>query len=253
MSHSLHQLFVQQTQRLWPLLTATVEQLNEQPVDDEPLHRQLLYYLHTLKGSALGANQLDLAEACHAAESALLAGNFNAYWSALQAHWLPVLHKPAEALKYKDQLIQAIHSFFQATATQLGQAAQLSCDIDERWLSEQDLLWEVLPHLLRNALSHGAQAEAERVAAGKPVQQQVRLRAAVRNHEKPSFLLVLADDGAGVAQPITQATLWQGRSQGVAAVRAALLSRAKQLGYQARLRWRGRAQVGAVVRLSLRP
>ncbi|MBA4151783.1 MAG: hypothetical protein C0509_04410 [Acinetobacter sp.] len=249
MSQSLQQLFVQQTQRLWPLLTAIVDQ----PVDDEPARKQLLYYLHTLKGSALGANQHDLAEACHDAESALLAGNFNAYWPALQAQWLPVLLKPTATLNSAAELIQAVQHFFQTTAQQLGQAAELRSDIDERWLLEQDLLWEVLPHLLRNALSHGAQSETERMVLAKPVQQQVRLRATVRNREKPSYLLVLADDGAGVAQPITQTTLWQGRGQGVAAVRAALLSRAKQLGYQARLRWRGRAQVGAVVRLSLRP
>lgn len=249
MSQSLQQLFVQQAQRLWPLLTAMVKQ----PTEDEVVRKQLLYYLHTLKGSALGANQQDLAEACHAAESALLAGSFNTYWPALQAQWLPVLLKPTATLNSAAELIQAVQHFFQTTAQQLGQAAELRCDIDERWLLEQGLLWEVLPHLLRNALSHGAQSEAERMALAKPVQQQVRLRATVRNREKPSYLLVLADDGAGVAQPITQTTLWQGRGQGVAAVRAALLSRAKQLDYQARLRWRGRAQVGAVVRLSLWP
>jgi len=248
-SQSLQQLFVQQTQRLWPLLTAMVEQ----PIEDEAVRQQLLYYLHTLKGSALGVNQRDLAEACHAAESALLAGSFKAYWPVLQAQWLPVLLKPSATLNSAVELTQAVQHFFQTTAQQLGQAAELRCDIDERWLHEQDLLWEVLPHLLRNALSHGMQSEAERVALAKPVQLQVRLRATVRNREKPSYLLVLADDGAGVAQPITHVTLWQGRGQGVAAVRAALLSRAKLLGYQARLRWRGRAQVGAVVRLSLRP
>lgn len=249
MTQSLQQLLVQQTQRLWPLLTALVEQSTE----DDAAHKQLLYYLHTLKGSALGANQHDLAEACHDAESALLAGNFNVYWPVLQAQWLPVLLKHSATLSSVAELTQAVQHFFQTTAQQLGQAAALKCDIDERWLLEQDLLWEVLPHLLRNALSHGAQTEAERVALAKPVQQQVKLRATVRNSDKPCYLLVLADDGAGVAQPITQATLWQGRGEGVAAVRAALLSRAKQLGYQARLRWRGRVQVGAVVRLSLRP
>lgn len=249
MSQSLQQLFVQQTQRLWPLLAALVEQSTE----DQATHKQLLYYLHTLKGSALGANQHDLAEACHAAESALLTGNFNAYWPVLQAQWLPVLLKPAVRLSSVAEFTQAVQHFFQVTAAQLGQAAVLRCDIDERWLPEQDLLWEVLPHLLRNALSHGAQSKVERLALAKPLQQQIKLRATVRHSEKPCYLLVLADDGAGVAQPKAQATLWQGRGQGVAAVRAALLSRAKQLGYQARLRWRGRAQVGAVVRLSLRP
>jgi chemotaxis protein histidine kinase CheA len=249
MSQSLQQLLVQQTQRLWPLLAALVEQSTE----DQAAHKQLLYYLHTLKGSALGANQHDLAEACHDAESAILTGNFNAYWPVLQAQWLPVLLKPSATLSSVAELTQAVQHFFQTTAQQLGQAAALQSDIDECWLAEQDLLWEVLPHLLRNALSHGAQTEAERIALAKPVQQQVKLRATVRHCDKPSYCLVLADDGAGVAQPITQATLWQGRGQGVAAVRSVLLSRAKQLGYQARLRWRGRVQVGAVVRLSLRP
>jgi len=249
MNQPLQQLFVQQTKRLWPLLTA----IAEQPLATESSRQQLLHYLHTLKGSALGADQHTLAEACHIAESAVLVGDFHSYWPELKAQWLPILARPAQALRTADELAQALQTYFQETAKQMGYPAQLHIDIDELWLSEQDLLWDVLPHLLRNALSHGAQNAAERLAAGKPAVQQVALRAYVRQAPKPSYFLLLADDGAGVAKPVQQATLWQGRGQGVAAVRAALLSRAKQLGYQARLRWRGRPQAGAAVRLSLQP
>ncbi len=253
MSESIQQLFCLQAQRLWPELVA----LAALSVRNASEQQQLLRCLHTLKGSALAVDQRALAESCHEAESALqdtsLTDDFARHWPQLQAQWLPVLSRPAQALVGVDELQQAVQQFFTQTAQQLGQQARLHSEISPLWLAEQDLFWDVVPHLLRNALSHGYSPPEQRLAANKPALQQVVLRARVRRAgAAPAYQLVVADDGAGVARSVATATLWQGRGQGVAAVRAALLRRAQQLGYQARLRWRGRANIGAVVRLSLK-
>jgi two-component system chemotaxis sensor kinase CheA len=56
-------------------------------------------------------------------------------------------------------------------------------------------LREVLLHLLRNAVDHGIEPAAARVAAGKPVTGCITLRAAVSGDH---LTLTLADDGAGL-------------------------------------------------------
>ncbi len=63
----------------------------------------------------------------------------------------------------------------------------------DRQVLEQ--LREVLLHLLRNAIDHGIESSAARVAAGKPAAGQITLRAQVSGDH---LTLTLADDGAGV-------------------------------------------------------
>jgi two-component system chemotaxis sensor kinase CheA len=52
-----------------------------------------------------------------------------------------------------------------------------------------------LTHLVRNAVDHGIEAAAARLAAGKPAEGQLRLRAW---HEGGQVTLEIADDGAGI-------------------------------------------------------
>ncbi len=52
-----------------------------------------------------------------------------------------------------------------------------------------------LMHLVRNALDHGLEAPAERVAAGKPAQGKLTLSAC---HESGSILIRISDDGRGI-------------------------------------------------------
>lgn len=52
-----------------------------------------------------------------------------------------------------------------------------------------------LEHMLRNAIDHGLEQAAERVAAGKPERGLVRLRVA---HEGGEIVIEMSDDGAGI-------------------------------------------------------
>ncbi len=58
-----------------------------------------------------------------------------------------------------------------------------------------ELMKDPLTHLLRNAISHGIEPPERRVAAGKPSQGQVTLRAAQQGN---TIVLQVADDGAGI-------------------------------------------------------
>lgn len=63
----------------------------------------------------------------------------------------------------------------------------------DKYLVER--LKEPLLHLVRNAVSHGLETPAERVAAGKPAEAALTLRAETSGH---AVLLTIEDDGRGV-------------------------------------------------------
>lgn len=58
-----------------------------------------------------------------------------------------------------------------------------------------DRLREALPHLLRNAVDHGIEPSAARVAAGKPPEGRIALRAEVSGER---LTLTIEDDGGGL-------------------------------------------------------
>ncbi|MDX2088852.1 MAG: ATP-binding protein [Kofleriaceae bacterium] len=58
-----------------------------------------------------------------------------------------------------------------------------------------EVLSEALPHLLRNAIDHGLEPPAQRVAGGKPALGVVRVRF---TDERGRFLVTLEDDGRGI-------------------------------------------------------
>jgi two-component system chemotaxis sensor kinase CheA len=62
-----------------------------------------------------------------------------------------------------------------------------------------DALSDPLVHLLRNAIDHGLEPSAERVAAGKPATGQVQLRA---ERERDLLVLSVRDDGRGIDREV---------------------------------------------------
>lgn len=79
----------------------------------------------------------------------------------------------------------------------LGKQVRLQVEGD-RTQVDRDVLERLeapLVHLLRNALDHGIEAPDERLAAGKPAEGVVSIKA---HQQAGSLLLEIADDGAGV-------------------------------------------------------
>jgi two-component system chemotaxis sensor kinase CheA len=58
-----------------------------------------------------------------------------------------------------------------------------------------------LTHMIRNAIDHGLEAPAARLAAGKPAEGTVRLSAL---HRSGRIVLEVADDGAGIDRPLVR-------------------------------------------------
>lgn len=239
----LRHIFRTQAGRLWrQFLPLWAEWM---ATADAAALQRLRYLVHTLKGSALGVDERALAQACHDLESAWDAP---APQVAAQAAWMrlhPLWQAQVEQGTVLDgahvlvELEQAVLAFFTRTQEQLGIPATLTCRLTSSWCAEQALLWDVLPHLLRNALTHGREPEATRLAAGKSAVMRVIVRGC---DGARGLRLLVADDGAGQRRARTEADLWAGRGLGVAAVRAAV-------GERGRLQWRGRAGYGGVARI----
>ncbi len=100
-----------------------------------------------------------------------------------------------------------------------GDKTQVDRDVLER-------LEAPLVHLLRNALDHGIEAPAVRLAAGKPAEGVVSIKA---RQQAGSLLLEIADDGAGVDVPRLRAAIIQ--RQLASEATAAQLSEAELLSF----------------------
>ncbi|CAN7328747.1 hybrid sensor histidine kinase/response regulator [Phenylobacterium sp. LjRoot225] len=82
-------------------------------------------------------------------------------------------------------------------ARSLGKQARLELDGSTTRI-DRDILERLeapLVHLLRNAVDHGLETPAERLAAGKPAEGVVRLEA---HHSAGALQIVVSDDGRGV-------------------------------------------------------
>jgi chemosensory pili system protein ChpA (sensor histidine kinase/response regulator) len=94
-------------------------------------------------------------------------------------------------------LAQRLHRLVRQTAKELGKRANLELrgvgvELDRSVLER---ITGPLEHLLRNALTHGIEAPAERAALGKPEGGELRLDVRQEGNE---VVLALADDGAGL-------------------------------------------------------
>jgi two-component system chemotaxis sensor kinase CheA len=82
-------------------------------------------------------------------------------------------------------------------ATSCGKQARIEMDGQETELDRTiiESIRDPLTHLLRNAIDHGIEAPAERVARGKSAEGRLTLHAA---HEGGKVIIEISDDGAGI-------------------------------------------------------
>jgi two-component system chemotaxis sensor kinase CheA len=93
------------------------------------------------------------------------------------------------------------------TAAELGKDVQLEILGGETELDKSvvERIADPLMHLVRNALDHGLEPPAERVAAGKPAQGRLTLSAC---HESGSILIRIVDDGRGIQREKVLQRAW---------------------------------------------
>jgi len=94
------------------------------------------------------------------------------------------------------------------TAAELGKDAALEISGGETELDKSvvERIADPLMHLVRNALDHGLEPAAERLAGGKPAQGRLTLSAC---HESGSILIRIADDGRGIQRDKVLRTAWE--------------------------------------------
>ena len=95
-------------------------------------------------------------------------------------------------------------------ATTLGKNVILETSGEETELDKQVIeeVSDPLTHLIRNAVDHGLETPAQRLAAGKPAEGRIHLRAF---HEGGNVVIEIADDGAGInAQRVRQKAIDRG-------------------------------------------
>ena len=88
-----------------------------------------------------------------------------------------------------------------------GEGTELDKTVIER-------LGEPLTHLIRNAVDHGIETEAERIAAGKPAEGVLSLSA---EHRAGRIMIRIADDGQGINR---ERVLAKAREKGIVALDA---------------------------------
>jgi chemotaxis protein histidine kinase CheA/CheY-like chemotaxis protein len=95
------------------------------------------------------------------------------------------------------EAIETFPQFVRFLGRRLGKHVRLDIEGADIQLDRQivDLLREPLRHLIVNAVDHGLETEAERLAAGKPPTGVVRLSAEI---EEDRLILSVGDDGKGV-------------------------------------------------------
>jgi chemosensory pili system protein ChpA (sensor histidine kinase/response regulator) len=96
-----------------------------------------------------------------------------------------------------DSLVPRLRRIIRQTAGELGKKAQLKVEGAQGEMDRNvlDRMTAPLEHMLRNALAHGLETPADRVAAGKPDEGTVRI--AVRR-EGSEVVIVVSDDGRGL-------------------------------------------------------
>ncbi|MDB6087848.1 MAG: chemotaxis protein CheA [Gammaproteobacteria bacterium] len=104
--------------------------------------------------------------------------------------------------------VQAYPRMVRDLARVLGKQVRL-CIAGEDTQVDRDILEKLdapLGHLLRNALDHGIELPAERLAAGKPAEAVLRVEA---RHSAGRLQLIVADDGRGIDLERLRATVIQ--------------------------------------------
>lgn len=94
-------------------------------------------------------------------------------------------------------LFQRMARVLREAATSEGKAVRLRTEGDATEVDKTliERLAEPLTHMIRNAVDHGVETPRDRVAAGKPAEGVVTLRAC---HRAGRIVIEVADDGAGI-------------------------------------------------------
>ena len=104
--------------------------------------------------------------------------------------------------------LQAYPRMVRDLARVLGKQVRL-CIVGEETQVDRNIVEKLdapLGHLLRNALDHGIESPAERLAAGKPAEAVLRIEA---RHSAGRLQVVIADDGRGIDLERLRATVIQ--------------------------------------------
>lgn len=99
-----------------------------------------------------------------------------------------------------EQMFRRLPRVVRDTAKQVGHEVNIviegeNTDLDKSML---DALAEPMMHLLRNAVDHGIETPAVRLAAGKPAEGTIRLNA---YHQGNQVVIEISDDGCGIDLP----------------------------------------------------
>ena len=96
-----------------------------------------------------------------------------------------------------DSMVPRLRRLMRQTAGELGKRAQLRVEGAQGEMDRNVLerMTAPLEHMLRNALAHGLETPAERVAAGKPEEGTVTIRIA---KEATEVVIRISDDGKGM-------------------------------------------------------
>ncbi|GAC1347358.1 MAG: hypothetical protein NVSMB18_32100 [Acetobacteraceae bacterium] len=139
---------------------------------------------HLAAEAAVAAPGLARALAANQAEIERLAGDMHR--AVMAVRMMPL----GQTLRRLPLLVREI-------AGKLGKEVRLSIDgaATEADKTVVDALFEPLLHVLRNAVDHGIELPAARVAAGKPAEGQITLAAA---REGEQVVITVVDDGAGI-------------------------------------------------------
>jgi two-component system chemotaxis sensor kinase CheA len=111
----------------------------------------------------------------------------------------PALRSLGERLQHEAVLpkLRQLADAARARAAQLGKAAP-NVVVDAQHLLVPTRLhwfWQVLPHVVNNAVEHGLEVPAQRSARGRPAEGTLRLHASERGDK---LVVEVEDDGAGI-------------------------------------------------------
>jgi two-component system chemotaxis sensor kinase CheA len=139
-------------------------------------------------------NGLELARSIAGAQKDLDRLGGALYGSVLQTRMVPL-----------SQAFQRLPRMVRDLSRRLGKPVHLHIEGDnvEADKTIVDELFEPLLHLMRNAMDHGIEPEAERLTAGKPATARIEL---VVVSEGDTIIVELRDDGRGIDPALVRAT-----------------------------------------------
>jgi len=100
-------------------------------------------------------------------------------------------------------LFQRMSRIVRETSAAVGKEVRLLTEGDSTEVDKTviERLADPLTHMIRNAVDHGLETTQDRLAASKPTEGQVRLRAA---HRSGRVVIEVSDDGGGIDRPRVQ-------------------------------------------------